>query len=175
MSTTGVNIVQVTNAVLEGATVGAALALSTMNPADAKQLELAGYVTRLDTLETDLSKQSFAKNGGAYFTLSGTTAVTLSLLDLTSTTTFSTGDTVYATVNQLTIKNLGLADITIAPGGSNPSNFPKFSGTTPTLTIPAGSALVLTSLAGVTVDSTHKTILITPTSGGAVSIAVGGA
>ena len=180
MATTGANLVQYTNAGLHGATVGAAAALGTMHPTAAKQLTLAGSVTRLDVAHVDLANTAavtgqignFAKNGGSYTTLSGTTPVTLSLADLTSNSTSSTGDTAFATWNVIVLK-VGSADVTFAPGASNPLTI--MSGTSPTITLFANSTYVFHNPAGGTVDSTHKTILITPTSGGSISLAVGGA
>jgi hypothetical protein len=118
---------------------------------------------------------AYAKNGNALISLSGTTPVTISLADLTSNTTVSAGDTVFATGNVIVFRNLTAGAVTIAPGASNPSNFPLFAGTTPTLTVPANSVVVVHSAAGVTIDSTHKTILITPAVTGTFSVSVGGA
>jgi len=120
------------------------------------------------------SDQGFALNGAYHKTTSGTTGVTVDLTDLTSGATSSAGDTTFAKANKIRVYNAGTADMTVAPGGSNPSNLPKFAGTTPTLTVAAGSYIDFSNDAGATVDSTHKTILITPTSGGDVVVAVGG-
>jgi hypothetical protein len=174
MSTTGVNICSITNAGLEGATVGAAGALLTMNPKDAKQQEAVSKLTRLDYFLADLSAAGYAKNGGLSVALTGTTPVNLSLIDLTSNSTFSAGDTVFATWNQLVFKNTGAADVTIAPGGSNPANL-GLGGTTPTLTVPAGSTVTFQSVAGLSIDGTHKIVTVTPTAGGSFALCVGGA
>lgn len=118
----------------------------------------------------------YAKNGAALITLTSTTAVSFDFTDLTiGATQPAAGDTTFATVNALILNNIGTHDLTIAPGGSNPAAFPKFGGTSPTLTIPAGSAICLQNLAGATVDSTHKILTITPTAGGLLAVAVGGA
>jgi hypothetical protein len=124
---------------------------------------------------TGFASQNFAKNGAYHKTTVTTTGVTMDLTDLTSGATSSAGDTVFATVYQMTFYNTGAADMTIAPGGSNPSNVPKFTGTTPTLLLPAGGQITLIYPTGVTIDATHKTVLITPTAGGDVMVAVGGA
>lgn len=182
MATTGVNICKLVAAALVNGTVQAAGTLTTLHPTNAKQLELSGNVTRLDRAHFDLGQlilQSgdnggFAKNGGLTVNLTGTTPVTLSLLDLTSNSTSSAGDTVFATWNVLVFKNTGAADVTIAPAGSNPASL-GLAGTSPTLTVPAGSTVVLNSAAGITVDSTHKSITVTPTSGGSLALCVGGA
>ena len=119
----------------------------------------------------------FAKNGCALVVLSGTTAVTVDLTNLAAFTgvTSQYGDTSLATVNCLVFNNLGTVAVTVAPGGSNPSRLPTFTGTTPTLSIPAGGAVGISDLAGQTVDSTHKTFTLTPTSGGTIAISYGGA
>lgn len=121
------------------------------------------------------SNQGFAKNGAFHATTSGTTAVSVDLTNLTTNATSSDGDTVFATASKVVVKNCGTADMTIAPGASNPASLPKFAGTTPTLTVAAGTEAVFFSDAGATVDSTHKIITITPVSGGDVVVAVGGA
>lgn len=128
-----------------------------------------------DDIPTRLDKQGFAKNGAYHCTTSGTTGVTIDLTNLTTGATTTAGDTSFATVYQLTFLNAGTGDMTIAPGGSNPSLIPKFGGTSPTVTLPAGSSVVFQSVAGVTVNSTQKTILVTPSTGGDLVVAVGGA
>lgn len=171
---TGNNVCKLTNARLIGGTVAAADAVTTMNPTNAKQLEASGDLTRLDYSLSDLSVSSYTKNGGATVALSGTTAKTIDLTDLTSVTASYAGDTVFALANKLVLKNLGAGSLTIAPGGSNP--FPLgLGGTTPTLTIPAGGTHTLEFPAGLTVSSSAKTILITPAATTTFSIAVGGA
>lgn len=171
---TGSNVCMLTNARLIGGTVAAAGAVTTMNPTNAKQLEASGDLTRLDYSLSDLSASSYTKNGGATVALAGTTAKTIDLTNLTSVVASYAGDTVFASVNKLILKNLGAGSLTVAPGGSNPFDL-GLGGTTPTLTIPAGSSHTLEFAAGKTVDSTHKTILITPAADTTFSIAVGGA
>jgi hypothetical protein len=118
---------------------------------------------------------NFAKNGVALITMTGTTPVTIDLTDLTSATTASAGDTAFASVKALHFQSLGAAAVTIAPGASNPADLPKFAGTTPTLTLALNGDIVVYSPAAVTVDATHKTILLTPSAGGTVAVYVGGA
>ncbi len=119
---------------------------------------------------------AFAKNGSVLLVLTTTTAQSI---DLTNTTTNSpqstAGDTAFATANVLILNNTGAHDLTISPGASNPSRIPQFTGTTPTLTIPAGSFVAIHSAAGYTVDSTHKVFTITPTSGGTLAVTICGA
>ena len=108
--------------------------------------------------------------------LSGTTAVTIDLTNLAAFTgvTSQAGDTSLSNIGAVVFNNLGTVDLTIAPGGSNPAQVPhiyrhyadsRLSGGRP------GLRLCATQLA---VDSTHKTITITPTSGGVLAFAYGG-
>jgi hypothetical protein len=117
----------------------------------------------------------FAKNGCYHKTTTGTTAVNVDYTDLTAGATSSTGDTSFASVNKVTVMNCGTADMTVGPGGSNPANFPKFAGTGPTLTLAAGCQHSFEVGTPATVDATHKILTITPTAGGDVMVAVGGA
>lgn len=174
MATTGVNICRLTNAALVGSTVRPAGSVTTMNPTSAKALEAAGDLVRLDVSASDLSASSYAKNGGATVALVGTTPKTIDLTNLATVTASNAGDTSFATANKLVFKNLGAGSVTIAPGGSNPFDC-GLSGTTPSLTLPPGSTHTLEFAAGKTVDSTHKTILFTPTADTTISISVGGA
>lgn len=121
------------------------------------------------------ASQGFALNGAFHATTSGTTAVSVDLTNLATNATSSAGDTVFAKASKIRVYNAGAADMTIAPGASNPANLPKMSGTTPTLTVAAGTWIDFLNDAGATVDSTHKIITITPTAGGDVVVAVGGA
>lgn len=121
------------------------------------------------------SNQGFAKNGAIHITTSGTTAVSPDLTNLATGATSNAGDTTFATVNKIKIRNAGTAAMTVAPGASNPANLPKFTGTTPTLSLDPGAEIEFFSDAGATVDSTHKVITITPSSGGDVVMCVGGA
>lgn len=190
MATTGVDFVLQSKVAtqVKGATTKAAPYAIAVDPYNARTIAgrvpggagtglvgPTGLANNGDFLIDGFAFQGFAKNGGYHKTTSGTTSVTIDLTDLTSGATSSDGDTTFATVNKITLYNCGAADMTIAPGGSNPSNIPKFTGTTPTIALPAGSQVTIVSGAGVTVDSTHKTILVTPTSGGDLMVAVGGA
>jgi hypothetical protein len=122
---------------------------------------------------------NFAKNGVLYVTFTGTTGVTIDLTSLASAvgvTSSQYGDTSLATANCLIFRNLSASGtITIAPGGSNPSTLPKFTGTTPTLSTDFGGTVIVYDPSGQTIDSTHKTILLTPSAGGAMAICYGGA
>lgn len=175
MATTGVNFCKLTNAALVGSTVQAAASMATLNGTSAAQLNAASNVDRADYLLSDLSVAGYAKNGAIRQTYSGTTPKNIDLTDLTSNAASYAGDTTFASFNTLVLYNDGAADVTFAPGGSNPASV-GLAGTSPTLTIPAGKKVVLNyATAGVTVDSTHKIITITPTSGGSLILSVGGA
>lgn len=175
MPTTNVGFLKVNNAVLIGSAVAAAGAVEALNGVSASQIAAAGYGTRLDAQAFDLSVAGYAKNAAVAFTLTGTTGITIDLTALAAATgVVVAGDTVFASFNQLILVNTGAADLIVAPGGSNPARLP-LNGTTPTYTVPAGSRLVIESAAGLAVDSTHKTILVTPATGGSLGLCVGGA
>jgi hypothetical protein len=117
-----------------------------------------------------------AKNGCTLLTLSGTTAQSIDLTNLaTGTPTSTAGDTSFATVYALRLKNLGTTALTLSPGSSNPSPVPALGGTTPTLTLPAGSELLLHDAAGWTITGSAKVFTITPSSGGLLAVTVAGA
>lgn len=122
---------------------------------------------------------NFAKNGGLYITFTGTTAVNVDLTALATAigvTSSQAGDTSLATANCLIFRNLSASGtITISPGASNPSSLPKFTGTTPTLSVDFGGTMIIYDPSGQTVDSTHKVITLTPSAGGAMSLCYGGA
>lgn len=196
MATTGQNFVEVTTTTLSGATVTTQPFLVALGFKEAAEVEQGGKGVCVDRVVFDLSlpgappagtpHQSptvygaycggYAKNGEVLLTLSGSTAQSIDLTNTAvNTPASSAGDTAFATVNCLILRNLGLVDLVLSPGASNPSNIPKLGGTSPTLTIPAGSCVVIHSLAGVTIDSTHKVFTITPTSGGSLAVGIGGA
>lgn len=180
MATTASAFVKLLNAVLTGATVGAIGAARAIKAENVPPLVAASAAIRLDALpQADLSSSGFAKNGTFLKTLAGTTPVTPTFVDLTSNATSYAGDTVFATVYMMLIKNLGAADLTLEVGGSNPFNW-GYAGTTPKVTVPAAVGAVpgtfcLVFPTGVTVDSTHKTILLTPTADTSVAVVLGGA
>jgi len=118
---------------------------------------------------------AYAKNGAVYLALSGTTAQTLDL-NLTSTGPPASyvGDTVFATVNVLRVKNLGTAAVTIAPGSSNASPIPELGGTTPTLTLDAGSEVLFHSAAGQTITSSACNVKFTPAATTNICVTISG-
>lgn len=195
MATTGSNFVEVTSTVLEGATVTTAPSALALMPGAAETVAQGSGGTVVDKVLVDLALTAlptagsgvhirpggkalgnYAKNGMLLLSTSTTTAVDVDLTDLTLNTPAGyAGDTAFATVNVLVFRVIGTSDMTVKPGGSNPSNAPKFTGTTPTLALPGSSVVVWHSNAGVTIDSTHKVFTITPTAGGVIAISVGGA
>lgn len=178
MATTLQNFVLLTKAALVGSTVQAANYPVAVNPANATQLVNGGSGVTVDKVSIDSSNDGYAKHGVVYVALTGTTAVNIDLTDLTSGSTLPTaGDTTFATWNKIVINNAVAgtpADVTYSPGGSNGLRS-LLAGTSPTLTVPANASFPLQSPAGLAVDSTHKVLTITPTAGGAVTIAVSGA
>jgi hypothetical protein len=121
-----------------------------------------------------------AKHGCFHVTLSGTTAVTFTLLNLTTNATSSAGDTVFATVYALKFFNLGSLDgttggtITVAPAGSDPFTL-GYGGTSPTHPIYKGGIYEWTNPAGVSVTSSVCQITVTPAAGGNFACVVSGA
>jgi hypothetical protein len=121
----------------------------------------------------------YGKNGALCITFTGTTAVTIDVTALATAvgvTSFQGGDSVFANINCIVLKNTSATSvITIAPGGSNPLLFPVFGGTTPTLAVGPGGTHVLSDPVGAAVSSSHRTLLLTPSAGGSLLLAFGGA
>jgi hypothetical protein len=121
----------------------------------------------------------FARNAALSITFTGTTPVSIDLTALATSVGVSSiqaGDVTFANMNVIVLKNTSSTSvITIAPGASNPSRFPVLAGTTPTLAVGPGGCHVLSDPVGQVVDSTHKTILLTPSAGGSLLLAFGGA
>ena len=196
MATTGVNFVLINNAGgLNSATFTAipfvdtyehqsAILLSARNPGGLSYLQPSWVINKniilLDDLMTRFDKDGAAKHGCFHVTTSGTTGVNIDLTNLATNATSSAGDATFATWYQIIFFNLsGLdgvaaADMTVAPGGSNPARM-QLGGTSPTLTVAASSPQVISSKAGLAVDSTHKIITVTPSAGGNFAMLVSGA
>lgn len=205
MATTGSNFIQVngSTALLVGSTVSTPPFLAAMNPVGAMN-ECNVAVTpaiALDRLIVDLAMTSvplpngstilpfgqtvggYALNGCGYMTLATTVTGDIDLTDLTlaADARYKTvGDTTFAKIGSLLLLNWSATVLTLKPGASNPASFPLFAGTTPTIAIAAAVAGVpgvgfWRSPTLVTVDSTHKLLTVTPTAGGTLSFAVGGA
>jgi hypothetical protein len=167
-----------------GSGVASGFANNSATPIDRVMFDFAmtavppGIGTNILTFGTYVG--AFAKNGAIYVTFTGTTAVSIDLTNLSNSVgvTFSqVGDTSLATINALVVRNLSAvaSTITIAPGGANPSRFPSLAGTTPTLALLANDIFCQSSALGLVVDSTHKVITFTPTVGGSMALAYGGA
>lgn len=133
----------------------------------------------LDDLATRFDNDGLSKHGVFHVTTTGTTPVNIDLTNLTTNATSYAGDTTFATWNKIVAWNLsGLdgvaaASMTMAPGGSNPAPL-GLGGTSPTLTLPASSPVVLTNKAGGTITSSAKIITVTPSAGGNFALAVAG-
>jgi hypothetical protein len=123
----------------------------------------------------------FAKNGALYFTLTGVTAVTVNFQTLAAAIgvlSSQGGDTLLATLNSLVIQNLSAAasTIVITPGASDPLTLPNvLGGTTPSISLLQGDVHCEFSLAGKTVSAAACNLTFTPTAGGIISLAYGGA
>ena len=174
MATTGQNFVRLVAAQLVAAAVVAAGKVLALNPSNADQVVLSGAAVNLDRQTANLATQAYALNGAATLSLSGTSAKDFTLTSLSTAAASSAGDLVFASASQLTFKNLGAGDATIAAGASNGFAFP-LNGTTPTITLAAGDSFTFTFATAITVDSTHKLITITPVATTIVSVCVGGA
>lgn len=145
------------------------LAAVTANAVTAVRNALSG--TRVDYVLADLSvKPGYAKNGAIRLALTGTTPKTIDLTDLTANAQSYAGDTAFAKFALLVLFNDGAAAVTFASGASNGASV----GLSGTLTVAPGDMKVLPWGTAVTVDGTHKTIDITPTSGGSFVLSVGG-
>jgi hypothetical protein len=184
MATTGQNFVYLAGATLVGSAVKAAGSVAGYSgyPAGAQKAKGVAQIEGgasgnmvLDTHSFDFSSDAYAKHAAAYLTLTGTTAITLDLTALAAATgVVVAGDASFATWNQIILYNTGSVDLTVNTAGSNGLRLPN-GGTSPTYTVPANSRLVLESAAGFAVDSTHKGLTVTPTSGGSIAVCVAGA
>jgi hypothetical protein len=175
MATANQRFVVHTNADLIGATVQAAGALEAVDASASNEMVKGGNVTTAGLLTVDPSADGYTKHGAATITLTSTTPVTVDLTNLASNTASSTGDLSFATWNRLTFEVKGAGNVTIAPGGSNPANGIA-SGTTPTIPVLSGGFYAKDDgAAGNSVDSSHKTITITPTANTTVYMTVSGA
>lgn len=122
----------------------------------------------------DLAAQNFPKLAGIVLSLTGSTPITLDLTALAAATGVQVaGASSFALWQKMLFQNVGTTSLMISPGASNPLPLP-FGGTSPTHTLLAGDDVYFNSLLGKTVDSTHKTITVTPSSGGQLFIAIGG-
>lgn len=141
----------------------------------ATQLSNAGIATRLDS-ELDLSKANYAKNGGAYLSLSASTPVNVDLTNIIATATSQAGDGVFATIYDIQFTNLGTQPVDVGAAGSNPFLGPM-KGTAPVTTVPAGGSIHWHNPTGWSVTSGTNSILeFNPGSSAAqIGVAIGGA
>lgn len=180
MSTVNCNFVLIpTGSAVEGGAIVPAPAVLALSP-DAANAVIQGVPGALFLDKPQgrdyggLATAGFAKNGCAYLTLTGTTPVTLDLTALAPAAgVVVAGDAAFGSTKRIRLFNNGAADVVLSPGGSNPANL-GFGGTSPTLRVPAGSYVELNNAAGNAVDSTHKTVTVTPTAGGSCGVCVGG-
>lgn len=177
---TGVNFVLIPTAtVLEGSATVAGPSILALASDQANEVVAGGGGTMIDKDSTSgvggLAGAGFAKNNAISLTLTGTTAITFSLIALAAATglVIGPGDTVFAAWSRLRFKNIGTTDLKISPGASN-GNALGLGGTSPTITVPAGSSHELNNAAGNTVDSSHTNVTVTPTSGGSLVVSIGG-
>ena len=133
----------------------------------------------LDDLNTSAADDAYAKHGCFHVTTSGTTVVLIDLTNLATHATTYAGDVTFAKVNKLVAYNLSgvdgvaAADMTLGATAATPANFWGVLVATP-ITVPASSRIVLESTTGLTVDSTHKQISLTPSAGGNFALVVCG-
>jgi hypothetical protein len=151
-------------------TEGAVSFLKTVSAGKVQSVESAISATRLDYQLVDLGRAGYAKNGVMRIVLSGTTLETIDLTNTATGTDAQAGDTVFASWSQLHFYNDGAASVTVAPGATNGATVPFTA-----ITVAAGARHVFTPASAVTIDGTHKTLDITPTSGGSLIVIVGGA
>jgi hypothetical protein len=191
MSTTGVNFVYQTGPgsnVVQGSNVVSLPAIFPVQAESGKALAyLPANATIIDKVSFDFSRilsvtpgggtqvGNFAKNGCVVLTLTGTTPITVNLTALAAATGVivanadGTAASPFATVFAAVFTNLGTADVTIAPGSSNPAPFPTSQ------LCKAGGVVAISSPAGYTISGSANTITVTPTAGGLIGIAIGGA
>lgn len=132
-----------------------------------------GLGSVVDRTSSDLSAEGWAKNAAFALSLATSTPADVDLTALGSQTIHA-GDTSFALVNKLIFANLGANAVTVKPSTANGFVGP-LGGTDPTYTIPAGSTLVLHSVAGWAVDSTHKSLNFDPgANAGSITLAIGG-
>lgn len=174
MPTTIQRFVKLNSATLNGTAVVAAGSIIPVDATSAATIVQGSGGAIVDS-QVDLSTAGYAKNGAFGLTLASGTPLTVDFTAISGVATVSAGDLVFATVNLIQIKNTGANPVIVSVGASNPFTLP-LAGTSPTITIPAGSRLLIENVAGITVDSTHKTIKFDPSSAACtIVVAVGGA
>lgn len=160
---------------LIGSTVQAANTLVQVDSTVRDAFIAAGVGIALDIFPVaavDLAKAGFANMAAVSLTFTGSTAITLDLTNLVAATgvvvagagTFAGS---FAHWAHMLFQNTGSSGkpFTVAPGASNPIRNP-LGGTSPTHTLNPGDILHWNNATVVAVDSTHKTVTLTPTSAG---------
>jgi hypothetical protein len=141
----------------------------------ALQFITQGLGTRVDA-QKDLASSGYAKNGAIYLSLAASTPVTVDMTATSGTATSSGGDTAFATAFDLQLTNLGAQDVIVGNAASHPFLGP-LGGTTPTIVIPAGSSVHLSSIAGWSITGgTNNNLKFDPGGSAAqIAVAIGGA
>ncbi len=175
---TNANYLSQTANQLVGAAVIAANLVEYVGSSQRNLAVAAGAGLSIGSYSFDEVLAAYTSNAGILLTLTGSTAITIDVTNISATATSSAGQNTFASkVNTMILQNIGAQALTIAQGTSNPLSL-GLAGTTPTLSIAAGSTHVLnlgTPSAGSPVSGTTKTFTVTPTSGGSLLIYLGGA
>jgi hypothetical protein len=141
----------------------------------------AAQGTQIDLVpNADLAKAGYANSAAVILTFTGTTPITLDLTNLVA----ATGVVVqgagafagsFATWSHIFVQNIGASakSVAMAPGSSNPLRT-QLSGTSPVHTLLGGDLVHWNATVGLVVDSTHKTVTFTPSSGGSALVSIQG-
>jgi hypothetical protein len=142
----------------------------------------AGFGSAFDLLPGggDLSSIGFANMAAVALTFTGTTPITLDLTNLVAATgvvvsgagTFAGS---FASWEQIFFQNVSSSgkNVTVSPGASNPLRT-ALGGTSPTILLLPNDNHLWVNSAALVVDSTHKTVTLTPSAGGSALIYIGG-
>lgn len=136
----------------------------------------AGFGTAFDRGPggMDLASLGLAKTAAVLLTCTGSTPITLDLTALAAATGVQVaGSSSFGAWSHILATNIGSQPIAIAPGASNPLRT-ALTGTTPAHTVQAGDCVHWNNAVALAVDSTHKTLTFTPTSGGSLTLWIGG-
>ncbi len=183
------NFFTITNACAVNGTYTAAGGVSfSSDSAMVRELATAGYVTPIDfnnTTAPGLAGLGLAKGAGVALTLSGTTPITLNLALLAADATngvLIAGDTVFATINFISFRNVGAGSVSWAPGAANGLTLgvTAVNSQVPSIAIGAAANGVYgkferSDAAGYTVNATNKNITLTPAANSTLIISIGGA
>jgi hypothetical protein len=126
--------------------------------------------SRIDS-QVDLSTAGYAKNGAFFLNLAASTPISVDLTDIDATSTSSAGDDTFAKAFDIQLINPGTQDVIVGAAASHAFLGP-LGGTTPTITVAAGSVEHIQSVAGWTIASGTNSILKFDPGGSAAQIAV---